>query len=613
MQLDDPGVRSTPLAEVSVQGAVEEVSTGQQPGAKGAPEKKQKKAKSHLYSYGAMIGIAINYIIGTGALSLSVTMGSTGVLMTVVILIIGSGITFFLAIYFTEVLSRAYALTRAGFAPEDLVNKLNEYEKPVTAGTSVVDGSTAIGNATIEGGSACNALTPDYSLSTECEFCVSELMKMFYGKPGFYIYQVSNLIYFFGTVWSYGNVVASSLTSIVPMPGLPRASNVKPLYTDKWDCSTKRTPDGADEPYPTAYDANPCYSAYWIWLCIAMVIACILIFFDLSQQKVLQTIFTGCRFATIAMVLIFTIVGYVRGPYSKACSSNGGHSSTAVRLWQTDIYWISNQFSSIVFCQVCHHSIPEIVRPVKKEHHGKINFGFMITYMVIFVITSLILFMCGSYFGTLGNGLLTLNFGQWEGTNWNNCADTSKLSPELVLGYIVRALPPIYVTTAIPINALTMSNNILSMFPLRLQKHIALVVFAKLISIIPAMMMAGLVKDLNKIVGFSGLTGFVIISVSALMIIKGRKLCKQHFGEANLKTPFNSWSSHLVIIYIILVINGIGFVLTTYSVVADAAEIASKRYVENYPDCPKGKGVVTSLLSLVPEANTEPKCEYHSK
>lgn len=587
MQIEDPGAKSTALAEVSVQGAVEDESTAHQRATK-APS--AKKAGTHLYSYGTMIGIAINYIIGTGALSLSITMGNSGILMTVIILVIGSGITAFLAIYFTEVLSRAYALARAGFAPESIVNKMREYENPVLPEVSAEgsSASTAIGNATIEG-AGCNALAPDYSLSTECEFCVSELMKMFYGKPGFYIYQVSNIIYFFGTVWSYGNVVASSLTSIIPMPGLYGAT------AGSWDCNTV-PPDAT-----TPYDKNPCYTAYWIWLCIAMVIACILIFFDLSQQKVLQTIFTGCRFATIAFVLLFTIIGYARGPYSEACSH--GHASTAIRKVDTDIYWISTQFSSIVFCQVCHHSIPEVIRPVKKEHHGKINFGFMITYMVIFVITSLILFMCGSYFGTLGNGLLTLNFGQWDGYKWNRCA-SKELGAPLVFGYIVRLLPPIYVTTAIPINALTMSNNILSMFPLRLQKHLALVVFAKLISIIPAMMMAGLVKDLNKIVGFSGLTGFVIISVSALMIIKGRKLCKQHFGDANLKTPFNSWSSHIAMIYAILVINGIGFVLTTYSVVADAIGKNHPKYVSEYPDCPPSNGGTTSFLSLVPGAST---------
>ncbi|EFO63237.1 Amino acid transporter, putative [Giardia lamblia P15] len=591
MQIEDPGARSTVLTEVSVQGAVEDGSTAQQQAAKSAPT---KKAGSHLYSYGTMIGIAINYIIGTGALSLSITMGSTGVLMTVIILIIGSGITLFLAIYFTEVLARAYALARGGFAPEDIVNKLHEYESPVptTVSAESTSASAAIGNATIDGGKACNSLSPDYSLSTECEFCISELMKMFYGKPGFYIYQVSNLIYFFGTVWSYGNVVASSLTTIVPMTGLHGS-------TGTWECDIDKMSKVGDA----------CYTAYWIWLCIAMVIACVLIFFDLSQQKVLQTIFTGCRFATVALVLLFTIVGYSRGPYSRTYAN--GHASSAIRIYNTDIYWIANQFSSIVFCQVCHHSIPEIIRPVKKEHHGKVNFGFTITYMVIFVITSLILFMCGSYFGTLGNGLLTLNFGQWNGTDWNICAANKKFSPEVALGYIVRVLPPIYVTTAIPINALTMSNNLLSLFPLRLQKHLALIVFAKLISIIPAMMMAGLVKDLNKIVGFSGLTGFVIISVSALMIIKGRKLCKKYFGDANLKTPFNSWSSHIAIIYTILVITGIGFVLTTYSVVADAIGKASPRYVEEYPNNCTNSNTGTAFLSLVSTANTKPSCKHN--
>lgn len=154
----------------------------------------------------------------------------------------------------------------------------------------------------------------------------------------------------------------------------------------------------------------------------------------------------------------------------------------------------------------------------------------------------------------------------------------------MVLGYIIACAAAYIRDDSNPHQCAYNVNN-LCRFSSEAPKASCFGRFAKLISIIPAMMMAGLVKDLNKIVGFSGLTGFVIISVSALMIIKGRKLCKQHFGDANLRTPFNSWSSHIAIIYTILVITGVGFILTTYSVVADAIGKASPRYVSEYPDC----------------------------
>ena len=73
----------------------------------------------------------------------------------------------------------------------------------------------------------------------------------------------------FGTDWSYANVVASSLTSVVPMTFLPHDEGLK------WTCTD-----------PTTY-STVCSDSYWIWIALIAVVTSIMIFFDLSEQKVL--------------------------------------------------------------------------------------------------------------------------------------------------------------------------------------------------------------------------------------------------------------------------------------------------------------------------------------
>ena len=69
----------------------------------------------------------------------------------------------------------------------------------------------------------------------------------------------------FGTIWGYVNVVASSLTSVVPMTFLPHNE------IEKWMCTD-----------PAKY-SEVCSDSYWIWIVVIGIISCILIFFDLSE------------------------------------------------------------------------------------------------------------------------------------------------------------------------------------------------------------------------------------------------------------------------------------------------------------------------------------------
>ena len=123
--------------------------------------------------------------------------------------------------------------------------------------------------------------------------------------------------------------------------------------------------------------------------------------------------------------------------------------------------------------------------------------------------------------------MVVLNFNTWTGNGFDPNA-TQPVFPAII-SYTIRILPPLYVLTSIPINGLTMALNILEMFTERVRNKTWVQVLVKLSCIIPATLLAGLVRDLGIIIELTGLMGFVLILTPAVLLIKAQKECQQAF------------------------------------------------------------------------------------
>lgn len=93
---------------------------------------------------------------------------------------------------------------------------------------------------------------------------MSTLCKIYFKNWGFYTYQIAIVIYFFGTIWGYAQVVASSLTSVIPFTFLPN-------YAGTWVCTD-----------PCHNYTQVCSDAYWIWISVCLL-ASLLVFVNLSD------------------------------------------------------------------------------------------------------------------------------------------------------------------------------------------------------------------------------------------------------------------------------------------------------------------------------------------
>lgn len=570
------------------------------PGAGSRASSRRAKAPvaSKTYSWGTMVGIAINYAMGTGILGLPHAIASASLGTSLIIVLIGAITTMFLAVNNLEAIGIGWALVRGkkvdlsgkeigtpvpGWRPkasglsrrskasgqgqadshpgedgsdEPLLGEDGEAGKG--AGRAAKDGSDdGSGSAVVAESSAkgvSNASEgPDFSIPNNEVIENCDLSRLYFGTVGFYVYECFLIVYLFGGLWCYASVIASSLTSVVPLTILPsfRSSG----ETD-WIC---------EDPCKPRYFKH-CEEAYWIWTCVGMFICACLIFVNVSDQKILQVIFTVCRFAVIGIITVISGVSYFIAPYDRTNPlTSPPYVDQTVNNWAFDFVTFGNLFSSLVFCFMVHHSIPGIVSPVHPSNQKHLNKAWYVTFVAMTVVTVAICFVCGPFFGGNSADLVTLNLVQWDGVNW----DTPGAKPwwATTISLLMRVLPPIWVTTSTPLNALTLANNIKALFGRKLQSSKWVGVVTKLLASIPPFLLGGLVRCLGVIISFTGLTGFVVITMPGLMALRGRSLLAKYYGEKARKTPYSDVAGHPAMVWTIVAINSLGFVVTLYALI----------------------------------------------
>ncbi|CAL6075772.1 Amino_acid transporter [Hexamita inflata] len=462
--------------------------------------------KIKTYSHLAVMSIIINYAVGTGILNLPHAVASASIGVSTMLIIIISCSSFLLGQYSLDALSKTFALTRAGKLTQphsyQMIDEADDEEKYTKLDSEPENGSKP---------------NVDFSIPNNYTTQFSTLCQLYFGRTGFYIYQIAIVIYFFGTIWGYGQVVSSSLTSVIPMTFLPSFKG------DKWQCSD-----------PCSYTIQACSDSYWIWLSIAGVFSCVMIFFNLSEQKVLQSIFTYCRFALLGITCVLIIYCLSTQPYlDKSMYKEGNFVNPHTVFWGFDLKAIGSLFSSITFSQVYHHSLPSIFQPTEKKYQGKLNISIMSSSIFLALITAIIAIPGALYFANDASDLITLNFNTWTGKGFDPTAK-QPVFPQII-SYVIRLLPPIYVLSSIPINGLTMSVNVQQMIPDQHREKKWVQITLNLLCIIPPILLAGFSRCLGVIIEFTGLMGYIIMLAPAVVLLKAKSMCKAEFGDTKSK------------------------------------------------------------------------------
>lgn len=273
---------------------------------------------------------------------------------------------------------------------------------------------------------------PDYTIPNDVCYQFSMISRMFGGRPGFYTYQVAVCLLMFGGIWSYGTVIAQSLTSVIPFTFLPRYDGLG------WQCSD-----------PCQNYKGYCSDAYWIWICVIGVVSVILMFFNLAEQKIVQSIATFMRFLLLGMTSVVIIYCLSSQPFLDKSSYTGStYINPNVKMVSFSLQSFGSLFGSIMFSQIYQHAAPSIFQFTRPASQPKLKSSVIVSSVFLTCIMALIAFPGALYFGNDGANLVTVNFNVWDGNGFSGGKQHGFVA---FLSYTLRLLPPIYVLFTVPL------------------------------------------------------------------------------------------------------------------------------------------------------------------
>jgi len=252
------------------------------------------------------------------------------------------------------------------------------------------------------------------------KFEVNSLCRVFIGKAGLQIYTSFICLYLYCSLWAYTSVFSSAIAKAAPVFA------------------------GGN------FDIN--YLVYAIMFAILVVpMSCM----ELHEQVVAQVILTGARFLMLGLMVTT----------SSLCSKDMRESETFVEAPMFHPAGLDKMLPVMVFAHIYHHSIPGLAHPVadKKQLSG-IYRATTIFSTIAYAFIGLVL---GSAFGEGIDQSSNLNCIHFTGGTAVRDQTGSIISVAWwakAISLYVLCFPAMDVVSAFPLNAITLGNNMMGSF-----------------------------------------------------------------------------------------------------------------------------------------------------
>lgn len=464
---------------------------------------------AHSGGFSPVVGacFTLNYIMGTGFLTLPFAFHEAGLALSTVVMVIICVAAKFGSDYTLSAMARAEHLasqvnnsTAAGEARGAISS--DEF-------TSCAEGDgkkSSLGNPPAtetdehEGGRRPGEKPPVQAdekgmliIGPGCSFDLPELCRIFLGSIGVRAYGVANGLHIYGLLWVYTAVFASAMERAVPLFGV----------------------EGGDS-YPM-----------WVLIYAALVIPMSVM--DLSEQRLLQVFLSWCR-VVIAVLMIVTPIAAAlvadRGVATidvveERVIAGNPHFGDQLKPLGSPMFRFAGfptMFTILSFSTVFHHAVPMIA----SEISDKLQVG------RVFSIT---LFLCGIAFcliGSVGAWYFGDRIEQSANLNWDEYhAGTGRIEFDEIHNQLIRMgmawwanlislyvvlFPALDVLSVFPLNALclgkTLENAFLGSGSNADERKIS--IMFRFFACYPPIIGALFVRQLGLIASFTGVFGILI-------------------------------------------------------------------------------------------------------
>ena len=530
------------------------------------------------FSFMVTVAFTLNYIIGTGFLTLPWGFQVTGIPLGVILL---GSLTIFAvsaALCLLEAMARAEAYaTSANSFGSMTGNVLGSYRSIAMQLRTESDRflplksidrkrhqqqSPAVGYGGSTSSIQSGSKEPPSASETASElvvggetFEVSELCKIFLGKTVARVYTLIMAVYLYCSLWAYSTVFANSLAARLPISSFSSSSS-----------GTGYSPNGT-----APDDGGLSFSLYLLLFALITLPASLL---ELNEQVFVQVALSLCRVGMLAIMIVTIIAAPVQqhmvsgtgdgsqifGPFTPSPSVQSVSMVDAVHL--NKIYLM---LPMAAYATIFHHSIPAISHPVKDKK--QLGWIYITALGFCFVGYTLLAITVSSYFGENTKMSSNLNWEYYWGVIGPN--REIPLYARFVSSFVVL-LPAFDVASAFPLNAITLGNSLMSWYhgsrvhTLGLQEYRRSVAFFRLIAAAPPLCAAFFVSNLGVITNFAGVTGFAIAFLfPAVLSLYSKKILNAHgVPSATVYSCWltSGWMCHLSV--------ALGMVLIVYVVVS---------------------------------------------
>lgn len=217
-----------------------------------------------------------------------------------------------------------------------------------------------------------------------------------------------------------------------------------------------------------------------------------------------------------------------------------------------DVTGLPTLFGACVYSFMCHHSLPGLIAPIRSKN--KLGLHLALDYSLITVFYLLLAFTGAFAFASLID-LYTLNFVP---------TDNDNIFLEIV-EYFLALFPVFTLSTSFPIIAITLRNNLQSLFldTTRLESYnfVLRKLLFPIITVIPPLMLTYFLEDISVLIEFTGSyagTGIQYL-IPTFLVMSARRHCTNLLGLGvvnRYKSPFShmAWAIFILIWSIMCVI-----------------------------------------------------------
>lgn len=224
-------------------------------------------------------------------------------------------------------------------------------------------------------------------------------------------------------------------------------------------------------------------------------------------------------------------------------------------------------FTSAAVAINCHYNFPDIIRPVKnKKPLLRVVLAALTTAMTFYALLGII---CSTYFKNHTLPLVTLNWSNYTGMG-GGWAGSVKDRPfwAVIIQLWIMLFPIFDMLSVFSLVAITLGNNLLETVPARFKRmkySRFLKPASRLTAALPPLVLASILGRLDSIFTFAGLCAFFLeIIFPCLLQLLSVKTCKKTWGEGSEETPYSTWFSHSVFVYITMIFGIAGLLFATF-------------------------------------------------